>query len=83
MYISGFDVYLNGTLLDESYINQEEKAYQETPLDIYVDDGYIFCMGDNRCHSTDCREYGQVSLDCVVGKCFLIKGINGGLHKPN
>ncbi len=73
-------VYLNGQRLDESYVNQEEVARYDD-LDIYVEDGYIFCMGDNRNHSTDCREFGQVSLDCVVGRCFLIKGLDGKLRK--
>lgn len=73
-------VYLNGERLDESYVNKDELA-QYDDLDVYVEDGYIFCMGDNRNHSTDCREFGQIRLDCVVGRCFLIKGLNGKLRK--
>ena len=73
-------VYLNGERLDESYVNKDELAEYDD-LDVYVEDGYIFCMGDNRNHSTDCREFGQISLDCVVGRCFLIKGLNGKLRK--
>lgn len=73
-------VYLNGKQLDESYVNKDELAMYDD-LDVYVEDGYVFCMGDNRNHSTDCREFGQISLDCVVGKCFLIKGLDGKLRK--
>ncbi len=73
-------VYLNGERLDESYVNKDELA-QYDDLDVYVEDGYIFCMGDNRNHSTDCREFGQIRLDCVVGRCFLIKGLDGKLRK--
>lgn len=73
-------VYLNGERLDESYVNKDELARYDD-LDVYVEDGYIFCMGDNRNHSTDCREFGQIRLDCVVGRCFLIKGLNGKLRK--
>ncbi len=73
-------VYLNGERLDESYVNKDELA-QYDDLDVYVEDGYIFCMGDNRNHSTDCREFGQIRLNCVVGRCFLIKGLNGKLRK--
>ena len=29
--------------------------------------GYIFAMGDNRPHSTDCREFGCIPLDKVEG----------------
>lgn len=81
--ITGYDVYVNGSLVDEYYINQDEKYYQSTPIEYTIEDGYIFCMGDNRAHSSDCRNFGPVSLDCVVGKCFLVKGLNGKLHKPN
>ncbi len=73
-------VYLNDQELDESYVNKDETA-QYDDLDIYVEDGYVFCMGDNRNHSTDCRELGQVSLNCVVGRCFLIKGLDGKFRK--
>lgn len=73
-------VYLNGERLDESYVNKDELA-QYDDLDVYVEDGYIFCMGDNRNHSTDCREFGQIRLNCVVGRCFLIKGLDGKLRK--
>lgn len=73
-------VYLNGERLDESYVNKDELARYDD-LDVYVEDGYIFCMGDNRNHSTDCREFGQIRLNCVVGRCFLIKGLDGKLRK--
>ena len=73
-------VYLNGKQLDESYVNKDELARYDD-LDVYIEDGYVFCMGDNRNHSTDCREFGQISLDCVVRRCFLIKGLDGKLRK--
>lgn len=74
-------VYINGALLSEPYINE---AMITNDLDITIDSGYIFCMGDNRNHSADSREseIGQVPIDSVVGKCFLIKGLNGKLRKP-
>lgn len=70
-------VYLNGEVLNEPYIN--EGATMDD-LDITVKSGYIFCMGDNRNHSTDSRYFGQIPLDNVVGICFLIKGIDGKLR---
>ncbi|MDE6302089.1 MAG: signal peptidase I [Clostridia bacterium] len=70
-------VYLNGEALDETYIN----GPMDTPdLEVDIPDGYIFCMGDNRNHSLDCRKNGPVSLDTVIGKCFMIKSINGKLR---
>lgn len=75
-------VWLNGAVLDEPYINEAMNHNYDGLVDVVISDGYIFCMGDNRNHSSDCREYGQVSLDTLVGKCFLIKGLNGKLRKP-
>ncbi len=74
-------VWLNGTELDEPYIN-EAMGHEFDGLDVIIEDGNIFCMGDNRNHSSDCRAYGQVSLNTVVGKCFLVQGLNGKLRKP-
>ena len=71
-------VYLNGELLDESYI--KEPMRDNDNLDIVIEDGYIFCMGDNRNNSTDSRVFGAVPLDVVVGKCFLIKTKSGKLR---
>ncbi|MDE5601996.1 MAG: signal peptidase I [Clostridia bacterium] len=76
---NGNEVYLNGQLLDEPYINGDDNAVYPD-FDEVIPDGHIFCMGDNRAHSTDCREHGAIPLDCVIGKCFLIKGINGKLR---
>ena len=71
-------VYLNGQVLDEPYIN--EPMQFESDIDVTVEKGMIFCMGDNRNHSTDSRHKGLASLDDVEGKCFLIKGKNGKLR---
>ena len=73
-------VFLNGKLLDEPYIREPMQNLPDFSLDIVIEDGYIFCMGDNRNNSTDSRVFGPVSLDVVVGKCFLIKSKSGKLR---
>ncbi len=72
-------VYLNGEKLDEPYLNQFP-TYLD--IDLYVPANHVFCMGDNRDSSLDSRAFGAVSLDDVIGKCFLIKGLDGKLRKP-
>lgn len=93
--ITDTQIYLNGELLEEDNISFCEipdytnSSTRGSGIDMYVPDGYIFCMGDNRNHSTDCRyftstlgaEQGCVSLDLVEGKCVLIKGLDGRLRK--
>lgn len=93
--ITDTQIYLNDELLEEDYISFCEipdyanSNTRGSGIDMYVPEGTIFCMGDNRNHSTDCRyftstlgnEQGCVSLDLVEGKCILIKGLDGKLRK--
>ncbi len=74
-------VYLNGSLLYEPYISGDMDSMDGVWT---VGDGEIFCMGDNRHRdmSYDSRVGGPIPLSTVVGKCFLIKGINGKLRTP-
>ncbi len=72
-------VYVNGALLDEPYVNGD----MITPdIELEIPSGHAFMMGDNRNNSDDCRRYGAVSLDKIVGRCFLIKGTDGKLRTP-
>lgn len=93
--ITDNQIYLNGQLLEEDNISFCEIPDYTNPstrgsgIDMYVPEGHIFCMGDNRNHSTDSRyftatlgeEHGTISLDLVEGKCILIKGMDGKLRK--
>ncbi len=75
-------VYLNGSILDEPYLFEQMNDAYDNHAPWIIEEGYIFCMGDNRNNSSDCRAFGQVSLEDVVGKCFLVKGIDGKLRTP-
>lgn len=39
---------------------------------LHIDDGYIFCLGDNRQNSTDCADYGEAEVENVIGKVKFI-----------
>ena len=68
------EVFVDGELLDEPYINNltlnDEGAFN---YPITVEEGYYFCMGDNRQGSMDSRhpDVGLISRDDILGKVVL------------
>lgn len=59
-------MYRNGELLNESYINEEMRANGNKKWTVPAD--HIFVMGDNRNNSMDSRVIGFIPLDHVLGK---------------
>ena len=73
------EVYVNDELIDEPYINEPTHltgSYvnflkmsgnysKEKPIKIA--DGYFWAMGDNRNHSKDSRELGQIPVGELIG----------------
>lgn len=64
-------VYLNGELLSEPYLNQTTPAFELTGT-VTVPEGHVFVMGDNRWDSHDSRwnDIGFVEVGDIVGKVF-------------
>ena len=67
------DVYVNGELLDEPYL--DAKAYGDCNIEFpyQVPDNRIFCMGDHRATSLDSRNtaVGCISEEQIVGKIIF------------
>jgi signal peptidase I len=74
-------VFVNGQPLDEQYVT--ENAPLETPPnakecrsrrfdEVVVEPGQIFVMGDHRLVSQDSRCQGQVPIENVIGRAFVI-----------
>ncbi|KRF09587.1 S26 family signal peptidase [Paenibacillus sp. Soil766] len=59
-------MYRNGELLNESYINEEMRANGNKKWTVPAD--HIFVMGDNRNNSMDSRVIGFIPVDHVLGK---------------
>lgn len=71
-------VYINGEELKEDYLepnvttNTEDALGNEFPFtDFTVPENCIFAMGDNRAHSTDCREFGCIPLEKIESKVWI------------
>lgn len=62
------EVWLNGELLDESYLGS---VTRDEDFTLEIEEDHLFVMGDNRGRSSDSRAFGVVSKDKVVGKAVL------------
>lgn len=61
-------VYVNGQLLDESYL----KITTDYAGTWRVPESRLFVLGDNRNNSSDSHDWGTVPMDYVVGKAILV-----------
>ncbi len=68
LVIKDSQVYVNDELIDEPYINETSFLVD---IDITIEAGHLFVMGDNRNHSTDSRVMGQIDVDDVMGKVLI------------
>jgi signal peptidase I len=69
--IADGNVYINGILIDEPYIYENETSGNID--DRLIPEGKVFVMGDNRRVSTDsrCERVGDVSVSDIVGRAFF------------
>lgn len=67
-------VYVNGTALDESYVNTPTNLYEGVDFPLMVNEGCIFVMGDNRNESKDSRspEIGQIDKREILGRAIFL-----------
>ena len=63
-------VYVNGDRIEEPYVAGADGAGVERRSDLCerVERDHFFVLGDNRDHSSDSREFGQVSRELLRGR---------------
>ena len=68
------DVYVDGELLEEDYINEPTYVEEGTEFPLTVPEGCLFLMGDNRNKSEDSRSsaLGPVDSRCVLGRAVFL-----------
>lgn len=64
-------IYINGEKLEEDYLREDVKTESDKFNDFIVPEGYIFAVGDNREHSTDCRSFGCIPINKLEGKVIF------------
>lgn len=73
--VEGGKVYLNGKLMVEDFLPQgvitEAGSFSKEGIERTIPAGQYLCLGDNRSHSRDSREFGPVNRDLIVGRAFF------------
>lgn len=64
-------VRVNGSDLDEKYLDRKLSSSPRSQPPVYVRPGYYFVMGDNRDNSSDSRAWGLVPKKYVYGKALF------------
>ena len=68
------DVIVDGIVIDEPYIDEITTARHDFTGPVYVPDGYVFVLGDNRNRTTDSRsnEIGLVDTRYILGRVIFV-----------
>jgi signal peptidase I len=68
--ISDDQLHVNGTAISEPYLDEDVTMPDAGPFEVGEDE--VFVMGDNREFSFDSRRFGNIELDAIVGRAFVI-----------
>jgi signal peptidase I len=83
--IRGHNIYVNGTQLEEDYLDSSlyQTILPETDTTITVEPDNYFVLGDNRDHSKDSREIGQIPKGNLIGRTWVVLFPVRNIHLVN
>lgn len=68
-------VFINDTILDESYLSPDSSTraghYLKEGVETKIPLGSYILLGDNRSQSRDSREFGPIERTAIIGRAFL------------
>ena len=78
------EVFVDGKLLNEPYINEPTRIRSDFEGPVTVPEGHVFVMGDNRNRSSDSRDHrvGMVDTRQILGKVLLLLIPGGDKDQP-
>lgn len=73
--VAGGQVFLNGKPLSQDFLPKDyvtvAGGYLTEEVERVIPAGQYLCMGDNRSHSRDGREFGPIKKELIVGRAFF------------
>lgn len=68
--VSDNQVHIDGVPISEPYLSEDVIMPDAGPFEIGDDE--VFVMGDNRQFSFDSRRFGNIEMDTLIGRAFVI-----------
>lgn len=61
-------LYVNGKEIVPVYFDESLESYPVYNFEVIVSKDCIFCLSDNYLVGIDSRQFGEVPIDCIIGK---------------
>ena len=69
--VKGNIVTVNGKIINQLFLSESAKVNSDLDLEVTVGPNEYFVLGDNRPHSSDSREWGDVPQKNIIGRAVV------------